>query len=254
MLGLLGMTIWLFRKLKHLTTSEDVAEARNATKLALVVGIVCLSVTIGVVYKAVQPFVDRIGWALTTEHEVAHFFLGKITHDPGWLFYPLMLSIFSAPLTLPLFLLGFVVLCRLRHQPQYAKTYRIYASLSIFILLFTFCMSIGAKKFNRYLLPVFPIMDILAANYLNQKPDAENLTVRVSPLSAEFFGYYFKGRSYRRDSDPGIFSPDYEVVYIRDIQINRVNLEDIEGTLEHVIRLNHIDYVWIYKLSSPNQL
>jgi len=331
-LCLLGMTIWCSRKLKHLAVLENVAEAWNATRLALIIGGICLSMTIGVVYKAAYLFVNKISWALTTEHEVAHFFMGKILHDPGWLFYPFMLSIRSAPLTLPLFLIGFVVLWKLRHQPQYAKTYRVYASLSIFILLFTFCMSIGAKKFSRYLLPVFPIMDILAAiglyilfeklfqlgilkwplvmktskgkilsvftiglvvliqvipvlsvhpyygvyynplwgitditkvctigdasgldiaaNYLNQKPDAENLTVNVSPLSAEFFGYYFKGRTYRRDRAPGIFSPDYEVVYIRDLQINRVNLDDIDGTLERIIRLNNIDYVWIYKLPS----
>ena len=74
----------------------------------------------------------------------------------------------------------------------------------------------------------------IAANYLNQKPNAENLTVRVSPLSDQFFRHYFKGRSYPQDRDPGTFSPDYEVVYIRDLQINRVYLEDIEGTLEHV--------------------
>ena len=90
----------------------------------------------------------------------------------------------------------------------------------------------------------------IAANYLNQKPDAENLTVRVSPLAAEFFGYYFTGTFYGRDHDPRMFQPDYEVVYIRDVQINLVNLGDIKGTLEQVIRLNDIDHVWIYKLSS----
>ena len=88
----------------------------------------------------------------------------------------------------------------------------------------------------------------LAAEYLNQKPNAEDLVVHVSPLSAEFFGYYFKGKSYRRDRNPGIFTPDYEVAYIRDVQIKRVILDDIEGILEHVIRLNNVDYVWIYKL------
>ena len=88
----------------------------------------------------------------------------------------------------------------------------------------------------------------LAADYLNQKPNPENLVVRVSPLSAEFFGYYFKGTSYRRDSTAGMRSPDYEVAYVRDVQINRVHLDDIKGTLEHIIRLNNVDYVWIYRL------
>ena len=331
-LCLLGITVWSGRKIKYLTIKEEVSEAWKVPSLAFVVGGIGLTTTAFVVYKAVGPFVDQIGWALTTKHNIPHFFLGKVVYDPGWLFYPLMLSIRSAPLTVPLFLIGLVVLWQLRHQSQYAKFYRTYAALSIFVILFTFCMSITAKKFSRYLLPVFPIMDILAAiglyvlgkklsesrslkslfemrtsmrkipgvltiglvvfiqvipvlsvhpyygtyynpfwgitditkvytigdasgldlaaNYLNQKPNAKNLTVRVSPLSAEFFGYYFKGITYARGYNPGIFSPDYEVSYIRDVQINYVHLDDIEGTLEHVIRLNNIDYVWIYKLPS----
>ena len=324
-LCLVSIAIWSGAKLKHLTASADVAVARKATKSALVIGGIGLLATVFIVYKAVVPYVDRIGWALTTAHNVHHYFLGKIVYDPGWLFYPLMLSIKSAPLTLPLFIIGFVLLWRRREQPQYAKPYRIYIALSIFVLLFTICMSIGAKKFSRYLLPVFPILDILAAiglalliekiaqldilkqrrigkvagvtalgialfiqvfpvlklhpyygtyynplwgiaditkvcttgdasgldlaaDYLNQKPNPENLVVRVSPLSAEFFGYYFKGIFYRRDSAAGMRSPDYEVAYIRDVQINRVHLDDIKGTLEHVIRLNNVDYVWIYRL------
>ena len=268
--------------------------------------------------------------------------MGEIAYDPGWLFYPLMLSIKSAPLTLPLAVVGAVLLWRDRKQFQYASTCRIYTLLSVFIVLFTLCMLVCAKKFSRYLLPVFPILGILAAiglsllidkitalgvarsqnvkgqtgvekpnllarlhvwkisgvtvvtlvfviqafpvlrlhsyygtyynplwgvpgitricttgdasgldlaaEYLNQKPNAEDLVVHVSPLSAEFFGYYFKGKPYRRDRNPGILTPDYEVAYIRDVQIKLVNFDDIEGTLEHVIRLNNVDYVWIYKL------
>ena len=331
-LGLIGTTIWYARKLKHLIISDPVASPWRSTLFALLVGGMCFSITTLIIYNAVQPVTDGIGWALTTAHEVHHYFLGKIVYDPGWLFYPLMLSIRSAPLTLPLALIGFVLLWQRRHQAQYATTYQIYAVLSVFVILFAICMSIGAKKFSRYLLPVFPVMDILAAvglyvlveqllqlkslkwlfamktlkskmlgtlaiglilfvqmmpvlslhpyygvyynplwkitditkvctigdasgldiaaNYLNQKPNAENLTVRVSPLSDQFFRHYFKGRSYPRDRDPGTFPPDYEVVYIRDLQINKVYLDEIQGTLEHVIQLNDIDYVWIYKTSS----
>lgn len=331
-LGLIGTTVWYARKLKHLIISDAAASPWRSILFSLLVGGTCFSITTIIIYNAVQPVTAGIGWAMTTAHEVHHFFLGKIVYDPGWLFYPLMLSIRSAPLTLPLTLIGFVLLWQKRHQAQYTTTYQIYVVLSAFVILFTICMSIGAKKFSRYLLPAFPIMDILAAvglyvlvqqllqlkslkslfamktlkskmlgtlaiglilfvqvipvlllhpyygvyynplwkitditkvctigdasgldiaaNYLNQKPNAENLTVRVSPLSDQFFRHYFKGRSYPQDRDPGTFPPDYEVVYIRDLQINRVYLDDIEGTLEHVIRLNDIDYVWIYKTPS----
>ena len=346
---LIGIAVWSGVKLKHLTVSADVVTARNATKSGLLIIGIGLAAVAFVAYKAALPFVHRIRWALTTEHDVLHYFLGEIAYDPGWLFYPLMLSIKSAPLTLPLAAVGAVLLWRVRKQSQYASACRMYTLLSVFVILFTLCMLVCAKKFSRYLLPVFPILDILAAiglsllidkitalnvaklqngksqasiekpsflkklgfcntrwhvwkiagvtvialvfviqafpvlrlhpyygtyynpfwgvtgitricttgdasgldlaaEYLNQKPNAEDLVVRVSPLSAEFFGYYFKGKSYRRDRNPGISTPDYQVAYIRDVQIKLVNLDDIDGTLEHVIRLNNVDYVWIYKL------
>ena len=346
---LVGIAVWSGVKLKHLTVSADVVAARNAAKSGLLIIGIGLGAVAFVAYRAALPFVHRIRWALTTEHDVLHYFLGEIAYDPGWLFYPLMLSIKSAPLTLPLAVVGAVLLWRGRKQTKYASTCRMYTLLSVFVVLFTLCMLVCAKKFSRYLLPVFPILDILAAiglslliekitalgaaksqngksqtgvekpsflkrlgfrntrwrvwqiagvtvvtlvfviqafpvlrlhpyygtyynplwgvgditricttgdasgldlaaEYLNQKPNAEDLVVHVSPLSAELFGYYFKGKSYRRDGNPGIFTPDYEVAYIRDVQIKRVNLDDIDGTLEHVIRLNNVDYVWIYKL------
>ena len=339
---LIGTAVWSGVKLKHLTVSADVVTARNAAKSGLLIIGIGLVGTVFVIYKAALPFVDRIRWALTTEHNVLHYFLGEIAYDPGWLFYPLMLSIKSAPLTLPLAAVGAVLLWRVRKQSQYAGTCRMYTLLSVLVVLFTLCMLVCAKKFSRYLLPVFPILDILAAiglsllidkitalnvaklqngksqasiekpslfarwhvwkiagvtvialvfviqvfpvlrlhpyygtyynplwgmtditricttgdasgldlaaKYLNQKPYAEDLVVRVPPLSGELFGYYFQGKSYPRDVNSGISTPDYEIAYIRDVQIKLVNLNDIDGTLEHVIRLNNVDYVWIYKL------
>lgn len=275
-------------------------------------------------FKGVYTVISHIHWALTTEHEVAHFFLGKIVHDPGWLFYPFMLSIKSAPLTLPLALFGLLFTLRNRQKEEYARQYRLAIVFLLFVVLFTFFLSVAAKKFSRYLVPAFPILDILAAigaytlikwgfsfiginnrikrwgqfamvllvvivqivpvfylhpyygtyynpfwkvtditkvctigdasgldiaaEYLNKKPNAKNLTVRVSPLSAEFFGYYFVGNSYRSDQQNSYLEPDYEVVYIRDLQIGRVKKEDTPGILERVISMNGIDYVWIYRL------
>ena len=33
-----------------------------------------------------QPVFDKISWAVTTPHELEHFFLGQVVNDPGWLF------------------------------------------------------------------------------------------------------------------------------------------------------------------------
>ena len=43
--------------------------------------------------------------------------------------------------------------------------------------------------------------------------------------------------------------PDYEVVHIRESQAGWVpQTGTLNGELEHVITLNGIDYVWIYRI------
>ena len=45
------------------------------------------------------------------------------------------------------------------------------------------------------------------------------------------------------------FMPNYEIVYIRDAQVGHVPQEDsLNGQLEHIIPLNNIDPVWIYRV------
>ena len=88
----------------------------------------------------------------------------------------------------------------------------------------------------------------IAASYLNQKSNTSSLSVQVSPLSAEIVWYYFQGHTYSVDS-PSEHAPDYEVVYIRDAQIKWSPPEGTHrGQLEHVITLNGIDHVWIYRI------
>ena len=303
------------------------------TIIATFVGLILVCV---VATQNVWRVFDRVNWAVTTPHEVEHFFFGKIVHDPGWFFYPLVLTIKSTPLMLPLALLGCLLLWK--HRNNSKKTVRHFKTgiaLVVGILLFTICLSVTSKKFSRYLLPVFPMLEILAgigfvtavkwgytalrsrfgtvetaeyknalavitcigfffiqvfpvlarhpyygtyynpcwkvtditeiitvgeasgldiaANYLNQKPNADRLFVQVSPLATEFVRYYFKGYAYRADRKVGGTS-DYEVVYIRDSQIDRVPQTGIlNGGLEAVISLNGIDHVWIYRIQPPGE-
>ena len=84
---------------------------------------------------------------------------------------------------------------------------------------------------------------------VNEKPNAKNMIVHVSPLSTEFFNYYFIGKTY--GSNRIKFNPEYEVVYIRDSQIERVpQVGTWNGKLEHVITLNGIEYAWIYRVEN----
>ena len=320
-LCLLGITAFLHRGLQKRTHQRLLL---YLSAIVVLLGVVCVCVM-----RTVWRVLDGVVWAVTTPHNVEHFFLGQVVNDPGWLFYPLVLCIKSTPLMLPLALGGCLFLWRQRHPQGYARQFRIALGLVAVVLLFTVCLSLTSKKFSRYLLPAFPILEILAAvgfvallrwgysyidarfgvevtppkltlsvvtllcflllqvlpvlrlhpyygtyynlcfkltditkiitvgeasgldlaaKYLNQKPNARQLVVKVSPLTAEFFNRYFIGWGYSSDIGKGI-DPDYEVVYIRDSQIGLVPQTGTRnGTLECVITLNGVDHVWIYRV------
>jgi hypothetical protein len=96
-------------------------------------------------------------------HEAALYFNGAIiSDDPGLHFYPINFLWRSTPVVWAgLALLGWAALSRPSLIPQEQR--RPFRALVLFILLFTLFMTLGAKKFDRYLLPVFPPLDLLAA-------------------------------------------------------------------------------------------
>jgi 4-amino-4-deoxy-L-arabinose transferase-like glycosyltransferase len=112
------------------------------------------------------------------------YFMGTVSLDPGPLFYPATWLLRSSPLTW----VGLVaaVICGLRRSKgkdesqdkgtdqrsliyklagyQTSETVRRHAPLLLaYTILFVAFVSLGAKKDNRYLLPVYPILNILAA-------------------------------------------------------------------------------------------
>ena len=154
-LCLLGITAFAHRRLQKETHQQHLLPYLPSI---LVLGVVCTCAM-----RTVWRVLDRVGWAVTTPHEVEHFFLGQVVNDPSWLFYPLVLCIKSTPLMLPLALGGCLFLWRLRGQEEYARQFRIVLGLVAFVVLFTICLSLTSKKFSRYLLPAFPILEVLAA-------------------------------------------------------------------------------------------
>ncbi len=149
-----GLTFLIFRELKT-----------ERCPLWLV-GVTAIAVCLGG-FRAVQHVwlvFEKLNWAVTTPHEVEHFFLGKVVNDPGWLFYPFVLTIKSTPLMLPLAIVGCILLWKNRKQTEESKAFfRIALSLVICIALFTICFSATSKKFSRYLLPTFLMLEILSA-------------------------------------------------------------------------------------------
>ena len=90
-------------------------------------------------------------------HEQGTFFWGEPRADPGPLFYPVALAFRLAPLTV----LGLVMLAGCwRHLP---RAHRMAAwSLVAYVLGFGLMMTLGPKKFDRYVLPILPALGVLA--------------------------------------------------------------------------------------------
>jgi hypothetical protein len=106
---------------------------------------------IGTVVKMAQ-FTSRVGGG---DHD--NFFAGQLTDDPGLIFYPLALLFRLAPLTLIGVVLVPVLWRRLDSLQRRAVLF-----LALYCLGFMAMMTIGSKKFDRYLLPIFPMLGLLA--------------------------------------------------------------------------------------------
>jgi hypothetical protein len=97
-------------------------------------------------------------------HESATFFNGTIypSGESAWYFYPMVLLWRLTPLGL----FGLVALAAallFSSRFPFTRNQRVTALLLLaFALAFTIFMTLGAKKFDRYLLPVFPMLAIAA--------------------------------------------------------------------------------------------
>jgi hypothetical protein len=98
-----------------------------------------------------------------TGHDTAIFFNGQIYDgDPGWLFYPLTFLWRTTPtvlLGLGLAVVAFVARLGSFERPNFRYGAAI---LTIYAVLFALMMSLGAKKFDRYILASYIALDIVA--------------------------------------------------------------------------------------------
>lgn len=167
--------------------------AARRTLLPYFLWLGCLTLTMFVVWPAmwVEPWIavdDMIEEAILNggqPHAWGNYFLGRSIPDPGPLFYPVAVLWRSSPLLL----LGLLALplafwhsrrttdddvSSIVHRPsskgnidseanKHASTRWVYLALLGWVLLFGISVSMGAKKFDRYSLPIWPVLDILAA-------------------------------------------------------------------------------------------
>jgi hypothetical protein len=139
-------------------------------------GIVWLAAALGttvILWPAIWAAPDRVlsftlDWvsgAAAEGHEHPLYFMGDIyTGDPGPLFYPLTIVWRLSLASSVGLLLTVVVLVvpRIRRTLPEAMV-RASGILLLFALLSVAMMTLGAKKFDRYVLPVYPVLDTIAA-------------------------------------------------------------------------------------------
>lgn len=115
----------------------------------------------------VSSMLDKaIGYAQEA-HTKGNYFLGQPVADPGLLFYPLALLFRTTPISLLGFLLFVVQLVLYARRHGFSSLIdsagiQVQLSLLLYLVIFTLFMGAGSKKFDRYLLPAFPVVDILA--------------------------------------------------------------------------------------------
>lgn len=265
--------------------------------------------------RSMIDYTEAVGGS---EHE--NFFLGQPVGDPGPVYYLVTSGFRLTPVTIVG--LAFLPLGLLLSARDRRRLMPLVVGLLGFILLFWAMMALPPKKFDRYMLPVFPSLEILAAigywlvlrklagrrsgavlaasavalgalqflfaaqvypyylayynpmfgggpaarkafvvgwgegldvvaNYLNQKPDAERLTLsgfypRV--LMAQFKGTVLPDKQY----DPA--QADYLVLYVNAVQrdlADRLRTVARGRRSEMVVRINGIEYARLVRVPPP---
>jgi 4-amino-4-deoxy-L-arabinose transferase-like glycosyltransferase len=131
--------------------------------------------------EAIETVIFIGGKYATGGHAKGNYFLGQISQDPGPLFYPISWLYRSSPLVLLGVVAALVAWLRTLRRPQAANhddpegvsigtppewgaTLARYAPIVlIFILGYYAFMTIGEKKQERYLLPIYPWLNLIAA-------------------------------------------------------------------------------------------
>lgn len=92
-------------------------------------------------------------------HEKGSFFLGNAVADPGPLFYPVAIAFRLTPWVC--LGLGGALVAALRRRSTLPNRPALWV-LVVFVLLFATIMTGLPKTFDRYLLPIFPVLDLCA--------------------------------------------------------------------------------------------
>ncbi|MFO7635253.1 MAG: glycosyltransferase family 39 protein, partial [Caldilinea sp.] len=96
-------------------------------------------------------------------HVNPNFFMGAPTTDPGVFFYPVALFFRITPAVAVGLVAALVFYMRRDWIFAEARTRRTVRALTFFVIAFMVAMTVPAKKFDRYILPAFLALDVIAA-------------------------------------------------------------------------------------------
>jgi hypothetical protein len=110
--------------------------------------------TLGAMIGEMGVYVER--------HTNLNFFMGRPVEDPGLFFYPVALLFRTTPLTWLGLAAAGIFVWRRQLPFEIPRVRRAAGALLLFAVVFTAGMTIGAKKFDRYILPAFLALDVVA--------------------------------------------------------------------------------------------
>jgi hypothetical protein len=97
-------------------------------------------------------------------HELPLYFNGAVIDgDPGWYFYPITYLWRTTPFVLVGLIFAAMALAIPRARLVRPAERRVIIVLILFAIFFCLCLSVGAKKFDRYLLPIYGPLTLVAA-------------------------------------------------------------------------------------------
>jgi 4-amino-4-deoxy-L-arabinose transferase-like glycosyltransferase len=102
--------------------------------------------------------------ALTADAAPMQFFMGKVVVDPGPGYYPLITAFRLSPVVMVFFLVGLGAIVLAQWRKRWSGEERLAAWLGVaYIFFFVVMISLGAKKLESYVLPIFPMVCVIAA-------------------------------------------------------------------------------------------
>jgi len=113
--------------------------------------------------EALRRIGERILFHVETAHRNPVFFNGRVTlEDPGPLFYLATVAWKTTLVTLPMSCAALVFALRRPRSSRYGEGKVVWLLIG-YVVFFTAQMGLSARKEMAYLLPVFPVLDVIAA-------------------------------------------------------------------------------------------